>query len=639
MTLAPPSGSPYAAMLHQKEEIESQTRQRMAELLEARGVSDAPSEENSNADTTNSSRNHKREGVNQSRNRRRSEHYNAVVNDLCQVVADLFLAEAKLIKPMQYGVVTGGEDDALSPDRRGQVVEAVQAFVGALPNRYSLGADTPSEVLLHMRLMAAARAEKTKAVIHIHSLQDPVSSRPLSSSTTTDQKRSRRLVTICCSDADGLLEVITKNLSSGGSRVLDADVMLSSDGIALDRFVVEMSGRLRLDKLAQRIESFLKHAQLAEKERSEGSSISSQSAFGGSIYFNEAKPNSKATMTDKDIEKDLLTAVPLLELLESSQSGRKSRSSPPRLPLLRKTHSMPLQLETRLKPLHRVDLSDVQLPMKNENMSGGIPIAPSSSPDLPPTNEIVVEHDPTPRASNADLANISTNRQRRPLVNRSATYDLDGAGYTPTSPEQPADVDYLTVPYDDAGAPIGNRMVPLIPFEELMLIETIGTGRVSTIYRAVWQRPAAHGEMSKVRMVALKVAMVNTATGDTSHVDELRREADIAARLNHPNICDLTGVAADSECFCLAYDYAEGGSLHSLLSDSTRYYEYLPIALDVANGMAYLHSRDIIHRDLKPSNILLTRDHRSKICDFGMSIMNMGQELTAETGTYRYMVS
>jgi serine/threonine protein kinase len=138
-------------------------------------------------------------------------------------------------------------------------------------------------------------------------------------------------------------------------------------------------------------------------------------------------------------------------------------------------------------------------------------------------------------------------------------------------------------------------------------------------------------------MVSLKVAMVDAMTGDRSHVDELRREADIAARLDHPNICDLVGVAADPECFCLAYDYCEGGSLLSLLSDSSRYYEYLPIALDIANGMAYLHSRNVIHRDLKPSNILLTRDHRAKIADFGMSVTNTGQELTAETGTYRYM--
>ena len=92
-----------------------------------------------------------------------------------------------------------------------------------------------------------------------------------------------------------------------------------------------------------------------------------------------------------------------------------------------------------------------------------------------------------------------------------------------------------------------------------------------------------------------------------------------------------------SSCFCLAYEFCEGGSLFSLLSDSSRFYEYLPIALDIANGMAYLHSRNVIHRDLKPSNILMTADSRAKIADFGMSVANTGQELTAETGTYRYM--
>ena len=58
--------------------------------------------------------------------------------------------------------------------------------------------------------------------------------------------------------------------------------------------------------------------------------------------------------------------------------------------------------------------------------------------------------------------------------------------------------------------------------------------------------------------------------------------------------------------------------------------------MDIANGMAYLHSLDVIHRDLKPSNILLAGNHRAKIADFGMSVANAGQELTAETGTYRY---
>jgi predicted amino acid-binding ACT domain protein len=458
--------------------------------------------------------------------------------------------------------------------------------------------------------MAAARAEKTKAVIHIHSLQDDSDWNRKVSSMTAQQRKSLRLVTISCSDANGLLERITKLLSSGGSRVLDADVMLSSDGIALDRFVVEMTGRLRLDKLATGIESFLKRAfeLQVEPERSTTSSESSPE-ISGSIYFKETV--SPAVMSSQAIQEDLLTAIPLVDVLESSGHS-------PRFPLLRKTHSMPPQLNASFG-------HSFHLEMKQEaNYSI------RSESDFP-ASEIDVQQEPV-----LDDPQPQSNRQRRPLVNRSATYDLD----TPIGQGETKPVDYLTVPGsvpDDDGTATDSRRVPLIPFEELMLIETIGTGRVSTIYRAVWQRLRSTSEgLSNARMVALKVAMVHN--GDTSHVDELRREADIAARLSHPNVCDLKGVAADPDCFCLAYEYCEGGSLHSLLADPSRYYEYLPIALDISNGMAYLHSRNIIHRDLKTSNILLTRDHRAKICDFGMSIMNMGQELTAETGTYRYMV-
>jgi hypothetical protein len=590
-------------------------------------VSTSSSSQHSASNRSSSTTKRTTSGANETRNRRRAAHNRAVVEDLCEVVADLLMAESKLINPTTYGVSRCLE--------RGQVLKSVQKFVAALPTRYSLGADTPSEVLLHMRLMAVARSDPIKCVVHIINLDNDSSW--ADNGVQTKGQKNVRLVTISCADALGLLEYITKLLGTGGSRVLDADVMLSSDRIVLDRFVVEMNGRLRLDKLAQFIEAFLKKASDKAKHDQEhqddcSCQSSSQGAnsmrFSGPLYFNPKQHQSSNNIARPDIRDEIQAAVPLTDFLNSPHPNDVMPDK--QFETLKRHFSMPNEMACR-----SLGVPSILTP----NMSGSHHSQPGKLSREPPVvQEVHLEPRPDSQAFNAvndpassglsvDTGNLqSSTRQKRPLVNRRGASDLDRIGMEGGS------VDFMTVPSQDlAGNHVTPREVPLIPFDELMLIETIGTGRVSTIYRAAWQNPMGF------QMVALKVAMVNPETGDMSHVDELRREADIAARLEHRGVCSLVGVAADAECFCLAYDFCEGGSVLSLLSDTSRYYEYLPIALDVANSMAYLHSRDVIHRDLKPSNVLLTRDHRAKIADFGMSVANAGQELTAETGTYRYM--
>lgn len=375
-----------------------------------------------------------------------------------------------------------------------------------------------------------------------------------------------------------------------------------------------MTGRLRLDKMVNLVEAFLREAvrETVEcndglsEEQAEGliclgrrfSSASNLTSheFNGPLYIKTTESVvSKLTYQSPDHE--IKGGIPLSEVLASNSQANLAGLA---FPQLKKLPSLPGALSSTIVP-------STNLQMRDET---------------------------------AGPAQEERPRERRSLVNRRASSNLDRPS---DSYDDLSLLDYLSVPVQDtsAGVVTESRNIPLIPFNELMLIETIGTGRVSTIYRAAWQRGTTSAssptDLASVRMVALKVAMVNALTGDQSHVNELRQEADIAARLEHPNICDLVGVAADPECFCLAYEFCEGGSLLALLSDPSRYYEYLPIALDIVQGMAFLHSRSIIHRDLKPSNILLTRDHRAKVADFGMSISNYGQELTAETGTYRYM--
>lgn len=88
----------------------------------------------------------------------------------------------------------------------------------------------------------------------------------------------------------------------------------------------------------------------------------------------------------------------------------------------------------------------------------------------------------------------------------------------------------------------------------------------------------------------------------------------------------------------MALEFCSKGPLSRIITNREMSYDYLPIALDISNGMAYLHSKHVVHRDLKPENILIDSQNRAKVADFGLSITHTGdEELTGETGTYRWM--
>jgi hypothetical protein len=217
-TLGPPSGSPLPRVQYQRQELEAALQKR---LIEARRISLSKGDIQ-DASLHNETDESPKVAIyhqlkNETRNRRRAEHNQAVTNDLCEIVTDLFIAEAKLLKPSSYGFETSFQRD--------HVMRNVMQFVSALPPRYALGVDTPSEVLLHMRLMAAARMDHSRAVVHVTNTKGGAQG--------VGYNPSVHLVTISCVDALGLLEYITGILATGGSRVLDADVMLSTDNIVL----------------------------------------------------------------------------------------------------------------------------------------------------------------------------------------------------------------------------------------------------------------------------------------------------------------------------------------------------------------------------------------------------------------------
>ena len=293
---------------------------------------------------------------------------------------------------------------------------------------------------------------------------------------------------------------------------------------------MEMHGRLRLDKFSEYIEHFLENAENTQdnskKSIVEGSSgvcgpsVTPQNREpSGTVYFSPP-PDTPEVPTQQELQNEIKSAVPLSEVLESSGKLQPGMSGGPFQPLSRHLSLMTGKETPSLEAVFS---------KSNDNTS------------LDSVAHIALQK----RVTASSKSEAGSMRRRRPLVNRRASSDLDRME---SDDDDEVSIDVSAMVGANFGA-MEKRNVPFIPFDELKLIETLGTGRVSTIYRAVWQRavPGNGTAQAAIHMLALKVAMLNPETYDTSHVDELRREADIAARLSHPNVCELLGVASDSE--------------------------------------------------------------------------------------------
>lgn len=171
-----------------------------------------------------------------------------------------------------------------------------------------------------------------------------------------------------------------------------------------------------------------------------------------------------------------------------------------------------------------------------------------------------------------------------------------------------------------------------IDLYEIEFSKKIGRGVAGTTYLGTWGG----------QQVAVKVAAV-TDLG----LDGWKTEIKSLQRLHHPNIIRLLGSIYNPspETYGIVLEFCNGGDLNLALTKKTPPNFFWRVAEDVANGMLYLHRKKILHRDIKPANILLNGDVAkgnfvAKLTDFGLAIMprdDPDEELTAETGTYRWM--
>lgn len=157
--------------------------------------------------------------------------------------------------------------------------------------------------------------------------------------------------------------------------------------------------------------------------------------------------------------------------------------------------------------------------------------------------------------------------------------------------------------------------------------ETLGTGALATIYRAV-QEPVG-------RVVALKALKTQIAPG-SSFAEQLDREAKVLADLVHPNIVLLldSGRTPAGRPY-LVLEHVDGPSLERVLAKKKKLSveTALAIGAGLCAGLEHAHARGVIHRDVKPSNLLLSSTGVVKLIDFGIAQRARSPSISDTLGT------
>jgi tetratricopeptide (TPR) repeat protein/predicted Ser/Thr protein kinase len=160
-----------------------------------------------------------------------------------------------------------------------------------------------------------------------------------------------------------------------------------------------------------------------------------------------------------------------------------------------------------------------------------------------------------------------------------------------------------------SGAARNNALLePGTILSHYVVLDVLGAGAMGVVYSA--------RDLELGRTVALKLLR-----GDAEHGGErLLREAKAAAALSHPNVVVLHEVGTFKGRVFIAMERVEGGSLTQWLASVRREpEEIVAVFRQAAEGLAAAHEAGIVHRDFKPDNVLMGRDGRARVADFGVA--------------------
>src|SRR2546422_2021817 len=155
------------------------------------------------------------------------------------------------------------------------------------------------------------------------------------------------------------------------------------------------------------------------------------------------------------------------------------------------------------------------------------------------------------------------------------------------------------------------RLSPGSQFGRYEIAGPLGAGGMGQVYRA---RDTRLG-----RDVAIKF-LSSHLSPNNEDLERFEREARSASALNHPNIVTIFELGEVDGTFYIAMELIEGDLLRNLLiAGPLPLQRAIPIATQVADGLAKAHEAGVVHRDLKPENLMVSRDGFVKILDFGLA--------------------
>lgn len=166
--------------------------------------------------------------------------------------------------------------------------------------------------------------------------------------------------------------------------------------------------------------------------------------------------------------------------------------------------------------------------------------------------------------------------------------------------------------------------------ERYEILEKIGTGGMSDVYKAK--------DHKLNRFVAVKVLKQEFGE-NVNFVSKFRIEAQAAAGLMHPNIVNVYDVGEENEIHYIVMELVEGITLKKYIEKKARLSvkEAISIAIQVAMGIEAAHNNGIIHRDIKPQNVIISKDGKVKVTDFGIAKAATSNTITSNVmGSVHY---